>query len=121
MTQKEYAVIVKIWYDPEDYTSDIDPIDFIEETLEQLSRNACKSGYDLNFEILKNEAIDNAFTELSKSIADLIKRIYILEGNFNELAEDVDEYLTPTIKNHTKRLHEIEKVLEDANLWSFDE
>ena len=91
MTQKEYAVIVKIWYDPEDYTSDIDPIDFIEETLEQLSHDACKSGYDLNFEILKNEAIDQAFRELSE-----------------------------TIQNHTKRLHDIEKVLEDANLWSFE-
>ena len=41
---------------------------------------------------LQNEAIDQAFRELSE-----------------------------IIQNHTKRLHEIEKVLEDANLWSFDE
>ena len=40
---------------------------------------------------LQNEAIDQAFRELSE-----------------------------TIQNHTKRLHEIEKILEDANLWSFE-
>ena len=62
MTQKEYAIIVKIWYDPDDYASDIDPIGFIKEELECLSDAACKSGYDLNFELLKNEAIDQAFS-----------------------------------------------------------
>ena len=96
MTQK--AIIVKIWYDSEDYTRNTDPIDFIKYLLEDLTQDACKSGFDLTVEILKNEAIDNAFTELNDEIQELKSRM----------------------ENHTKRLHEIEKVLEDTNLWSFE-
>ena len=114
MTQK--AIIVKIWYDSEDYTSDINPIGFIKELLELLSSTACKNGYDLNFEILKNEAIDNAFTELTNEIGKLWNEIQALQTR-TETLEDIQAITA----NHTKRLHEIEKVLEDANLWSFEE
>jgi len=50
-------------------------------------------------ETLRNEAIDQAFQEVNETFQDIRK----------------------LIENHSQHIHKIEKVLQDANLWDFEE
>lgn len=83
-------------------------------------------------ETLRNEAIDQAFREISESIETLAERIQyecaskldilnvlhldsrlkILEDNFNGLSEDIDETVMPKIDKQNNRISTLEKHVE---------
>ena len=89
-----HKLYIEIEYDDKDFM-EINAEQYIETEMMLMVEHTNKNGYPFIAQLtktLQNEAIDQAFRELSERI-----------------------------NNHSKRLHDIEKVLEDANLWSFEE